>query len=116
MSANERNKINAAQKPRKLVILYITAGTRPVHHSARPPATSRAATLSIPSAIKMVYNFKVFKKCAPNGKITLYMAKRDFIDHISFVEPIGSSAHVISQVSTIVRASNWLRFSYYYWK
>lgn len=38
---------------------------------------------------KMVYNFKVFKKCAPNGKITLYMAKRDFIDHISTVEPIG---------------------------
>ncbi|XP_026726604.1 arrestin homolog isoform X1 [Trichoplusia ni] len=36
----------------------------------------------------MVYNFKVFKKCAPNGKITLYMAKRDFIDHISTVEPI----------------------------
>lgn len=37
----------------------------------------------------MVYNFKVFKKCAPNGKLTLYMAKRDFVDHISFVEPIG---------------------------
>ncbi|XP_052757802.1 arrestin homolog isoform X2 [Galleria mellonella] len=36
----------------------------------------------------MVYNFKVFKKCAPNGKITLYMGKRDFVDHISFVEPI----------------------------
>ncbi|CAH1644622.1 unnamed protein product [Spodoptera littoralis] len=36
----------------------------------------------------MVYNFKVFKKCAPNGKITLYMAKRDFVDHISTVEPI----------------------------
>ncbi|KAM3957694.1 arrestin 1 [Aphomia sociella] len=36
----------------------------------------------------MVYNFKVFKKCAPNGKITLYMGKRDFVDHISYVEPI----------------------------
>ncbi|CAK1602636.1 unnamed protein product [Parnassius mnemosyne] len=36
----------------------------------------------------MVYNFKVFKKCAPNGKLTLYMAKREFVDHISFVEPI----------------------------
>lgn len=44
------------------------------------------------SAFKMVYNFKVFKKCAPNGKLTLYMAKRDFIDHISFVEPIGLCA------------------------
>ncbi|XP_053604066.1 arrestin homolog [Plodia interpunctella] len=36
----------------------------------------------------MVYNFKVFKKCAPNGKLTLYMGKRDFVDHISYVEPI----------------------------
>lgn len=39
----------------------------------------------------MVYNFKVFKKCAPNGKLTLYMPKREFVDHISFVEPIGRS-------------------------
>ncbi|XP_072937257.1 arrestin homolog [Epargyreus clarus] len=36
----------------------------------------------------MVYNFKVFKKCSPNGKLTMYMAKRDFVDHISYVEPI----------------------------
>ncbi|NJI30027.1 hypothetical protein HBI98_22995, partial [Aeromonas veronii] len=36
----------------------------------------------------MVYNFKVFKKCAPNGKVTLYMGKRDFVDHVSGVEPI----------------------------
>lgn len=36
----------------------------------------------------MVVNFKVFKKCAPNGKITLYLGKRDFIDNISTVEPI----------------------------
>ena len=36
----------------------------------------------------MVINFKVFKKCSPNGKITVYMGKRDFVDHISAVEPI----------------------------
>lgn len=36
----------------------------------------------------MVFNFKVFKKCSPNGKLTLYMGKRDFVDHISYVEPI----------------------------
>lgn len=38
--------------------------------------------------IKMVVNFKVFKKCTPNGKITLYLGKRDYIDNISSVEPI----------------------------
>ncbi|KAF2881354.1 hypothetical protein ILUMI_24797 [Ignelater luminosus] len=36
----------------------------------------------------MVYNFRVFKKCSPNGKLTLFMAKRDFVDHISGIEPI----------------------------
>lgn len=36
----------------------------------------------------MVVNFKVFKKCSPNGKITLYMGKRDYVDNISAVEPI----------------------------
>ncbi|KAI8428391.1 hypothetical protein MSG28_002575 [Choristoneura fumiferana] len=48
--------------------------------------------------ITMVYNFKVFKKCAPNGKLTLYMAKRDFVDHITFVEPIGAR---VTRVETI---------------
>lgn len=36
----------------------------------------------------MVFNFKVFKKCSPNGKVTIYMGKRDFVDHVSGVEPI----------------------------
>lgn len=39
---------------------------------------------------KMVINFKVFKKSSPNGKVNLYMGKRDFVDHISAVEPIGN--------------------------
>jgi hypothetical protein len=50
----------------------------------------------------MVYNFKVFKKCAPNGKLTLYMAKRDFIDHISYVEPIGLPIHIVVGPSKIM--------------
>lgn len=36
----------------------------------------------------MVVNFKVFKKCSPNGKITLYLGKRDYIDNISAIEAI----------------------------
>lgn len=36
----------------------------------------------------MVVNFKVFKKSSPNGKVNLYMGKRDFIDHVSAVEPV----------------------------
>lgn len=36
----------------------------------------------------MVVNFKVFKKCSPNSKLTLYMGKREFIDSVSVIEPI----------------------------
>ncbi|PNF21670.1 Phosrestin-1 [Cryptotermes secundus] len=31
---------------------------------------------------------KVFKKTTPNGKITVYLGKRDFIDHLDHVDPI----------------------------
>jgi hypothetical protein len=37
----------------------------------------------------MVANFKVFKKSSPNEKLTLYLSKRDYVDHISCVDPIG---------------------------
>ncbi|XP_033208500.1 beta-arrestin-1 isoform X2 [Belonocnema kinseyi] len=31
---------------------------------------------------------RVFKKSSPNGKITVYIGKRDFVDHITHVDPI----------------------------
>ncbi|XP_066991220.1 arrestin homolog [Anabrus simplex] len=31
---------------------------------------------------------KVFKKSTPNGKVTVYLGKRDFIDHLDHVDPI----------------------------
>ncbi|KAG1670606.1 Beta-arrestin-1 [Nymphon striatum] len=31
---------------------------------------------------------RVFKKSSPNGKITAYLGKRDFVDHITHVDPI----------------------------
>lgn len=36
----------------------------------------------------MVVNFKVYKKCSPNGKISLYLGKRDYIDYLSGIEPV----------------------------
>lgn len=35
------------------------------------------------------YFGRVFKKGSPNGKITVYLGRRDFVDHISHVDPIG---------------------------
>nr|BAX03569.1 beta-arrestin [Ambigolimax valentianus] len=31
---------------------------------------------------------RVFKKSCPNGKVTTYLGKRDFIDHLSHIDPI----------------------------
>jgi arrestin-2 len=36
----------------------------------------------------MVVAVKVFKKTTPNGKVTVYLSKRDFIDHLDHVDPI----------------------------
>uniref|UniRef100_F7BUA1 Arrestin-C n=1 Tax=Ornithorhynchus anatinus TaxID=9258 RepID=F7BUA1_ORNAN len=32
--------------------------------------------------------FRVFKKTSPNGKLSIYLGKRDFVDHVDMVEPI----------------------------
>nr|XP_005997188.1 PREDICTED: arrestin-C [Latimeria chalumnae] len=34
---------------------------------------------------------KVFKKTSPNGKLSLYLGKRDFVDHVDSVEPIDGA-------------------------
>lgn len=34
---------------------------------------------------------RVFKKSSQNGKITVYLGKRDFVDHITHVDPIGKN-------------------------
>ncbi|CAG0917136.1 unnamed protein product [Notodromas monacha] len=31
---------------------------------------------------------KVFKKSSPNGKLTVYLGKRDFVDHLGKIDPI----------------------------
>jgi len=36
----------------------------------------------------MVGSVKVFKKSSPNGKVTVYLGKRDYVDHLDHVDPI----------------------------
>lgn len=36
----------------------------------------------------MVVSVKVFKKATPNGKVTFYLGRRDFIDHIDYCDPV----------------------------
>jgi arrestin-2 len=40
------------------------------------------------AAITCVVAVKVFKKTTPNGKVTVYLGKRDFIDHLESCDPI----------------------------
>lgn len=42
----------------------------------------------------MVVAVKVFKKTTPNGKVTVYLSKRDFIDHLDHVDPIDGVVFV----------------------
>ncbi|XP_046369240.1 arrestin red cell-like isoform X2 [Haliotis rufescens] len=45
---------------------------------------NKATRASVSSDIKT----RVFKKSSPNGKITTYLGKRDFIDHLTHIDPI----------------------------
>jgi len=38
--------------------------------------------------INMVVSFRVFKKGSPNNKVTIYLGRRDFIDHVTETDPI----------------------------
>lgn len=41
---------------------------------------------------------RVFKKSNLNGKITVYLGKRDFVDHITHVDPIGNICQTSKRV------------------
>lgn len=45
----------------------------------------------------MVVAIKVFKKTTPNGKLTVYLGKRDFIDHLDYCDPIDGVIVVESE-------------------
>lgn len=36
----------------------------------------------------MVVSVKVYKKATPNGKVTFYLGRRDFIDHLDYCDPV----------------------------
>ncbi|KAG7169719.1 Arrestin-like 4 [Homarus americanus] len=36
----------------------------------------------------MVFSFHVFRKSAPNGKVSVYVGRRDYTDHLTHVDPI----------------------------
>lgn len=55
------------------------------------PIFSFTAHVYFLSHIYCVQFCRVFKKSSSNGRITVYLGKRDFVDHITHVDPIGKS-------------------------
>lgn len=47
---------------------------------------------------------RVFKKSSLNGKITVYLGKRDFVDHITNVDPIGKYSRLSIQMTVLLLA------------
>nr|XP_060611964.1 diacylglycerol O-acyltransferase 2-like [Anolis sagrei ordinatus] len=52
----------------------------PVATVGPPPPPPRPGTMADGS--------KVFKKTSPNGKLSIYLGKRDFVDHVDHVDPV----------------------------
>ena len=36
----------------------------------------------------MVVTFRVYKKSSPNSKLTVYLGRRDFVDHVTETDPV----------------------------
>ncbi|XP_019864233.1 PREDICTED: beta-arrestin-2-like isoform X1 [Amphimedon queenslandica] len=58
--------------------------------STEPKETDKLVDHEEPPAIKTVKRdgTRVFKKTSPNTKITVYVGKRDFVDHVTEVDPL----------------------------
>ncbi|KAH7966423.1 hypothetical protein HPB49_016141 [Dermacentor silvarum] len=53
-----------------------------------PACTTGTEAAAAEESAKRQGGTRVFKKSSPNGKITMYLGKRDFVDHITSVDPI----------------------------
>ena len=49
---------------------------------------------------KMTVTFRVFKKASSNNKVTIYLGRRDFVDHVTGSDPVDG-------VLNVDRADSW---------
>uniref|UniRef100_A0A1I8FXN5 Arrestin_C domain-containing protein n=2 Tax=Macrostomum lignano TaxID=282301 RepID=A0A1I8FXN5_9PLAT len=78
--------------------LYSASPTRPSGSNGSRPVQVTAASSDCAAKmeeqqeanqeVKLRQGTRVFKKSSPNGKITAYLGRRDFIDHLTHVDPI----------------------------
>ncbi|ROT64549.1 hypothetical protein C7M84_017507 [Penaeus vannamei] len=53
------------------------------------PSLSQADKDSTTPLQSMVFSFHVYRKSAPNGKVSVYVGRRDYTDHLTHVDPIN---------------------------
>uniref|UniRef100_A0A8C0ECY8 Uncharacterized protein n=1 Tax=Bubo bubo TaxID=30461 RepID=A0A8C0ECY8_BUBBB len=54
------------------------------------PSKTSPQTATAKKPILAIFLFyRVFKKSSPNCKLTVYLGKRDFVDHLDRVDPVG---------------------------
>ncbi|XP_066915814.1 arrestin red cell-like [Clytia hemisphaerica] len=58
------------------------------NESKAPESTSNSSNHKSSSSSTKKTGTRVFKKSTPNGKVTVYIGKRDFYDHIEHCEPV----------------------------
>ncbi|KAF6771271.1 hypothetical protein AHF37_09818 [Paragonimus kellicotti] len=49
------------------------------------------------------YAFEVYKKCTADGRVALYLEKRSFYDHLTYVDPIGQLVIRVHDCATMLR-------------
>ncbi|KAK8403998.1 hypothetical protein O3P69_000213 [Scylla paramamosain] len=75
--------IYAALRPSLAIpLLFFVEQALPSDSSSRSFSSEKLKPTSMVNAVK------VFKKTAPNGKITAYLGRRDFVDNTSTTEPV----------------------------
>nr|XP_027234800.1 arrestin homolog [Penaeus vannamei] len=63
-------------------------GTEKTYRASLRQSSGLHTPPSLPTTILMVNAVKVFKKTSPNGKVTAYLSRRDFVDHVSHTSPV----------------------------
>lgn len=108
--------VNELKLTRETVLVCARAGGDGIEASPSPrrvpvrESVSKSpgfACTSVQPGAGATMNFSVFKKCSADGKLTMYLCKRDVVDHITFIDPVGKCPHT---ALARARAIQWRAF------
>ena len=60
-----------------------------------PRSYNTAPGCSLPqSGPSMTVSFRVYKKSSNNGRVTLYLGRRDYVDHVTGSDPVDGVVNI----------------------